>query len=225
MNHSSLHELIVRYFLDLQRPPTVLEIGEHFRRDEDDVRRALRSLADYHGVVLHPNSDEVWVTHPFSAAPTTCVVHAGGRKWWGNCAWCSLGVAQLAGGTATIETRLGAIGESVSIRIENGKLLDTDYVVHFPIPMKNAWDNVIYTCSVMLLFRDEAEVQSWCAERGIGNGDVRPIEQVWNFSAEWYGRHADADWIKWSGRDAAEMFSRHGLTGPTWSLADDNTRF
>jgi hypothetical protein len=46
---------------------------------------------------------------------------------------------------------------------ENGKIIDTNFVVHFPIPMRQAWDNVIYTCSIMLLFRNEAQVDDWCA--------------------------------------------------------------
>jgi hypothetical protein len=225
MNDSTLHELIIRFFLDHQRPPSIGEIASRFGCDEVDARRGLRALADNHGVVLHPTSDEIWVAHPFSAAPTTCVVRSGARTWWGNCIWCSLGVAHLAGGTATVETRLGAIDEQATLRIERGKLLDTGFVVHFPIPMQRAWDNVIYTCSIMLLFRDDAQVDDWSVARGIPKGDVRPIEQVWAFAAEWYGRHADANWTKWSTREAAEIFDRHGLTGPIWTLAAEAARF
>lgn len=225
MNNSSLHETIIAFFLDHQRPPTTFEIASRFNCDESEARQALRALAENHGVVLHSNTGEVWVAHPFSAAPTTCVVKSGRHKWWGNCAWCSLGVVQLAGGTATIETRIGAIDDQVAIRIEDGKLLDTDFVVHFPIPMRQAWDNVIYTCSIMLLFRNEAQVDDWCATRGIRKGDVRPIEQVWNFAAEWYARHANADWTKWSVQEAAEIFARHNLTGPIWTLSNETARF
>lgn len=225
MNHSSLHEAIISFFLRKQRPPTVSEVASHFRCDKTEARKGLRALADYHGAVLHPNSDEIWVAHPFSAAPTTCVVRSGSRAWWGNCAWCSLGLAHLAGGTATIETRIGAIDDYATIRIESGKLIDTDFVVHFPIPMRKAWDNVIYTCSIMLMFRNESQVDDWCASRGIPKGDVRPIEQIWTFATEWYARHADADWTKWSVREAAEMFRCHGLTGPIWTLSDESERF
>ncbi len=225
MNNSSLHHAIISSFLKDQRAPTVSEIAARFNCGVAAAREGLRALAEYHGVVLQPSSDEVWVAHPFSAAPTTCVVKSGGCTWWGNCAWCSLGVAHLAGGTATIETRIGAIEDYASIRIENGKLIDTDFVVHFPIPMRRAWDNVIYTCSVMLLFRTESQVDSWCVTRGIAKGDVRPLVQVWEFAAEWYARHSDSNWVKWSGREAAEMFQRHGLTGPIWSLSDDSERF
>jgi hypothetical protein len=132
---------------------------------------------------------------------------------------------QLAGRNATLKTRLGAIGDKVSITVENGELLDKDYIIHFPIPMRNAWDNVVYTCSVMLLFRNKAEVDEWCSTRGIPKGDVRPIEQIWNFATKWYGRHADADWTKWSLRDALEIFRRHNLTGPIWLIGDNAERF
>ncbi|KHK61548.1 alkylmercury lyase family protein [Pseudomonas frederiksbergensis] len=225
MNDANLHEAIISSFLQHQRPPKVLELAKRFNCKEEEARIALRTLADNHGVVLHPNSDEIWIAHPFSAAPTTCVVTSGDRKWWGNCAWCSLGVVHLAGGSAIIETRLGAIDDQVTIEIENGELLDTDYVVHFPIPMKQAWDNVIYTCSVQLLFRDEDQVDEWCSIRGIQKGDVRPIKQVWDFAAEWYARHADADWTKWTVHQAIEIFARHHLTGPIWKLSEEATRF
>lgn len=225
MNDATLHEAIISGFLKNQRPPTVVEIAERFQCEEAHARQALRALADNHGVVLHPNADEIWIAHPFSAAPTTCVVTSGHRKWWGNCAWCSLGLVHLAGGSATIETRLGGIDEHAIIRIEKGELLDTDYVVHFPIPMKQAWDNVLYTCSIQLLFRDEAQVDAWCVARGIPKGDVRPIEQIWTFAREWYGRHADSDWKKWTVREAIEIFSRHHLAGPVWALAEGGARF
>ena len=225
MTDSTLHAAIIHSFLDRQRAPTIRELAEQFRSDPEAVRAALRGLAERHGVVLRDDSDEVWIAHPFSAAPTTFVVTSGDRKWWGNCAWCSLGVAHLAGGNAVIETRLGAIGEPVTIRIEDGKLIDTQHVVHFPIPMRDVWKNVVYTCSVMLLFRGEGDVDPWCAERGIARGDVRPIEQVWAFAAEWYGRHADTTWVKWSMREAAAIFERHGLSGPTWDLGDTSGGF
>jgi hypothetical protein len=225
MNNSTLHQVIISSFLDRQRPPTIHELASHFQCSEQTTRDGLKILGDYHGVVLHPHSDEVWVAHPFSATPTTCIVTSGGRRWWGNCAWCSLGAMQLAGGNATLMTRLGAIGDEVNITVKEGILLDKDYVLHFPVPMGSVWENVIYTCSVQLLFRNEDEVDEWCSTRGIPKGDVRPIDQIWHFAAEWYGRHADSDWRKWSLHDAVQIFLRHGLTGPTWALGGDAGRF
>ena len=65
----------------------------------------------------------------------------------------------------------------------------------------------------------------WCAKRGKIKGDVRPIEQVWGFAREWYGRHCDPDWTKWTQEEAAEIFARHGLTGPIWELPTAQGRF
>jgi hypothetical protein len=225
LNNSSLHQAIISSFLEAQRPPRIEELSSKFSCSADEVREGLRALAEYHGVVLHPKTDEVWIAHPFSSSPTACVVHAGSRKWWGNCAWCSLGVAHLTGGDAEIETRIGGIDEAVKIRIQNGAVIDTDFVVHFPIPMQKAWDNVVYTCSVMLMFRSTAQVKAWCAQRGVPIGDVRPIEQVWAFASEWYSRHADPGWVKWSIPEAAEIFKRHGLTGHIWALPEQAGRF
>lgn len=82
MNHSSLHEAIITSFLERERAPAVAELAARFCCGQEQIRSSLRALADYHGVVLHPHNDEVWVAHPFSAAPTTCVVRSGPRAWW-----------------------------------------------------------------------------------------------------------------------------------------------
>ena len=225
LNNSTLHHVIIDTVLERGFAPTAAELAQRFQRSRDEIGTALHELAQDHGVVLHPGSDEIWVVHPFSMAPTGFVVRAGDREWWGNCAWCSLGVVALAGGTATITTALGAVGRQVTVKVEAGVLLDRDYVVHFPVRMTNAWDNVLFTCSMMLLFDTEASIDDWCARRGWAKGDVRSIEQVWAFAREWYGRHRDPDWVKWTAEEASDMFARHGLTGPIWELPASGKRF
>ena len=225
LNNSTLHHVIVDTMLVKGWAPSASELSERFGVDRQVIRRALEDLAEYHGVVLHPGSDEIWVVHPFSTAPTGFLVRAGEMEWWGNCAWCSLGVAELAGRTATVTTALGAAGKQVTVRISDGEVLDKDFVIHFPVKMVNAWDNVLFTCSMMLLFEDEAQVDRWCAKRNVTKGDVRPIDQVWGFASEWYGRHRDLDWVKWTPQQAADMFVRHGLTGPIWDLPIEGDRF
>jgi len=225
LNNSTLHHAIVDTMLERGWVPSASELSERFGVDRGRIRTALDDLAEYHGVVLHPGSGEVWVVHPFSTAPTGFLVRAGEMEWWGNCAWCSLGIAELAGRTATITTALGAAGRQVTVRIREGEVLDKDFVIHFPIKMVKAWDNVLFTCSMMLLFEDEAQVDRWCVKRGKTRGDVRPVEQIWRFAAEWYGRHRDPNWVKWTPDQAAEIFVRHGLAGPIWELPTGGDRF
>src|SRR6478736_6795310 len=116
-----------------QQPASLLAI----KCSEQTTRDSLKILEDYHGVVLHSHSGEVWVAHPFSATPTACIAESGGYKWWGNFAWWSLGVIHLVGGDATLTTRLGAIGDEVHITVKDGILFDKYYVVHFPALLRN----------------------------------------------------------------------------------------
>jgi Alkylmercury lyase len=225
LTNATLHHAIARDLVERVRAPSVRELASRFRRSEADVRSALRALAAEHGVVLHPDTDNIWVMHPFSAAPAACVVSAGTRTWWAPCPWCAFGVIQLVGGTGSVTTRVGALGESVTLHLVDHELRDRDFVVHFPVPMQRAWHNVIYTCSVILLFRRPSDVDTWCSVRGIEKGDVRPAEQVSRFATAWYGRHLSENWRKWSNREAAALFRDHGLTGPVWALPEESGTF
>jgi hypothetical protein len=98
LNNSTLHHVIIDTVLERGCAPTAAELAQRFQRPRDEVDTAVHEFAQDHGVILHPGSDEIWVVHPFSMAPTGFVVRAGDREWWGNCALCSLGVVALAGG-------------------------------------------------------------------------------------------------------------------------------
>lgn len=191
----------------------------------EELDRAFEELAGLHGVVLHPASHDVWAIHPFSLAPTPFLVESGEKKWWGNCAWCSLGISVLAGGPCVITTTLGAENEQVRLTVENGQVDRSDLVVHFPIPMTQAWDNVVYTCSTMLLFKDEKQVAEWCARHRIPRGDVQPVARVLELAKRWYGEHLRPDWTKKSITEARAIFTDLGFVHPVWSLPSVEGRF
>lgn len=158
VTNSSLHYAILRHILDRGYAPDVQQLAGLLQSDPETVEAGLYRLQEYHGVVLHPHEPKIWVIHPFALAPTNFFVKSAKGAWWGNCAWCSLGVAALLNDDATITTSLGAHGEPVVIHIQNGEIQEKDLYIHFPIPMKAAWNNVVYTCSTMLIFKNEADV-------------------------------------------------------------------
>lgn len=225
LTHGMLHATIARHFLEHGTAPTVAQLGAKLALDPAAVGCGLRALADYHGVVLHPTSGEIWAMHPFSAAPTSFWVESGGRGWWGNCAWCSLGIVALLDADATITTTLGGESRQVVLHVRDGAVVPADYCVHFPIPMVHAWDNVTYTCSTMLVFESEASVDSWCARHAMPRGDVQSLETVWAFARVWYGRHLDPEWTKWTTEEARALFARFGLAGRIWELPGTAERF
>jgi len=95
VTNSTLHYHIIKGIIDNGFAPTVDDLADTFQADKEQVIKGLHDLQDYHGVVLHPNEPKVWVIHPFSLAPTNFYVQTKNGQWWGNCAWCSLGVAAL----------------------------------------------------------------------------------------------------------------------------------
>ena len=91
--------------------------------------------------------------------------------------------------------------------------------------MVKAWDNVTYTCSTMLMFESESDIENWCDRHGMDKGDVQPISKIWEFSKIWYGNHLNAEWVKWTVDEAREIFERFGLTNPVWDMPSSEGRF
>jgi hypothetical protein len=91
--------------------------------------------------------------------------------------------------------------------------------------MARAWENVVYTCSVMLVFQNEDQIENWCRRHGIEKGDIQSLGKVFEFAREWYGNHLRKDWKKWTNEEAVQIFRRHALKGPIWDLPLTSSRF
>ena len=225
VSNSSLHYTIIKYIIDHGYAPSNDVLADILQASIKEIEMGLNKLQDYHGVVLHPNESKIWVIHPFSLSPTNFYVTSSNGEWWGNCAWCSLGVAALLKDDVTITTNLGGETDQIKIHIVDGEIVEKDYFIHFPIAMKNAWDNVIYTCSNMLIFKTEDDVRSWSKRHDIQVGDIVALEKIWQFSKEWYGNHLNPNWEKWSIDQARKIFQKYGLEHPIWALKQSEKRF
>jgi hypothetical protein len=93
----------------------------------------LERLAEQHVVVLGDDG-EVLMAHPFAAHREGASVDAGGRTWWGNCAWDAFGiVAALGLEDATITA------QGISLP------RDHDAVFHVLVPASHWWDDIAFT--------------------------------------------------------------------------------
>jgi len=226
ITNSELHFVIIREIIQKGYAPELPYLTNYFKTDTQSVEKALYELQDYHGLVLHPNQPKIWVIHPFSLAPTNFYVKNNNGQWWGNCAWCSLGIAALLKTDLTITTNIGAQQDKkITMHLENGEIREKNLYIHFPIPMKNVWDNVIYTCSNMLVFENEKQINNWSKRHNIPRGDVQPIQKIWEFSKKWYGNHLNPNWTKWTIEDAKKMFAEFELNHPIWELEHSKERF
>jgi hypothetical protein len=148
-NDSELFDWTVRNavyaaILEKSVPPTGEETAAVLGASPDDVRSAYERLNDRHALFLTPGSHDVRMAHPFSGIPTAFRVESGDRAFWANCAWDSLGIPAALHADARIEAPLGD-GESIRFAIEAGRVQGWDGVVHFPLPFRRWYDDLVET--------------------------------------------------------------------------------
>jgi len=148
-NDSELFDWTVRnavYATILARtvPPTADETATALGVSPDDVRSAYERLNSRHALFLTPGSHDVRMAHPFSGVPTAFRVEVGDRAYWANCAWDTLGIPAALQADARIEAPIGD-DESMRFSIEGGHLKGWHGVVHFPLPFRRWYDDLIET--------------------------------------------------------------------------------
>ena len=209
---------INRFIFDHGFGPTTLELALKTQTSEAEVKNGLDQLVASHAIVLHPNSHRIWVAHPYALFPTMFWVETDLRSWYGNCIWCSFGIAALAEGDAQIYTKLNGTIEPLTIHIRNGQVQESELVVHFPISARQFWDNVIFTCANMFAFDSEQAIEDWCKHHRVPKGEVKPIADVWELAQHWYGNYLSPTWTRKSAAEAGQIFQEVGFTSDFWKL-------
>jgi hypothetical protein len=125
-------------------PPTVDETATALGVSPDDVRSAYERLNGRHALFLTPGSHDVRMAHPFSGVPTAFRVEVGDRTYWANCAWDTLGIPAALHADARIAAP-ARDGESIRFTIEGGQVKGWQGVVHFPLPFRHWYDDLIET--------------------------------------------------------------------------------
>jgi len=137
---------IYRFFLQHGRPPTPGEAAASCRLSLDDARQAYERLQAGRVIVLAPGRHEILMAAPLSAVPTRFEVGLeDGRRYWGNCVWDALGIPAMLGANAKIGARCGCCDELLRLEIRDGRLLRKDGIVHFGVPARAWWDDIVFT--------------------------------------------------------------------------------
>lgn len=105
--------------------------------DPDEVAAALRRLDSEHRIALMPETDRVWMAHPFSGVETAHSSSVGDRSWFANCAWDALAILALMGdGTA----RSG----DTAWEVRRG-VVEPNHVIHLQVPVRRFWEDIGFT--------------------------------------------------------------------------------
>ncbi len=143
MNDAALRHRIYRHFADTGDAPTLPTLAQ-WVGGEDETRHALCRLHDAHAVVLDERG-AIRMALPFSAMPTAHEVVAADRSWYANCAWDSLAITAALDIDAAIEAEWFDTAEPVDLAVSDGRLSHTDGFIHFAIPARHWWDDIVET--------------------------------------------------------------------------------
>ena len=127
---------VYRGFVAGGGPPTHAQVARQLDIPAEEARQAYHRLHRQHALFLEPGTDAVRMANPLSAVPTAYRVHAGGRWLWANCAWDSLGIPAMLHADARIEA---------TYAVAAGRLAAGDWLVHFPLPFRRWYDDLIHT--------------------------------------------------------------------------------
>lgn len=127
------------------QPPLIGELSSILNAPAGHIRNALANLAEAHMLVLQKDSGEILMANPFSAVPTSFMVETPKFSCYGNCIWDALGIAAMLDQDATIKTSCADCGYALELRIVQSEVSGPNAIVHFAIPARHWWDDIVFT--------------------------------------------------------------------------------
>ena len=140
-----IRRYVYDHFIKVGQAPTIAETAAALTSSLSEVEAAYRRLAEGRALVLQAATAEVLMAPPFSAVPTPFQVEVGDRSWWGNCIWDALGIPAMLKEDAKISTGCGDCNEAMVLTIKDEALLETSGLIHFALPAKQWWSNIVFT--------------------------------------------------------------------------------
>ena len=133
---------IFAHVAETSRMPSADMVAESLDVSQAQIEAALQRLAAARLLVLAPTTTNVWLAPPFSAVPTDFRVQSRGITYWAVCIWDALGIPAALHADADITARCGASGDELRLTVRDGRLAESEGIVHFGVPAAHWWDNI-----------------------------------------------------------------------------------
>ena len=136
---------VFNHFADTAHPPGVDETAKRFHISTEQAGEYYKELHNRHAFFLDLETLTVRMAWPFSAVPTDFKVHANGKTYYANCAWDMLGIPAVLHTDAVIEAKFAESNELAKLEIKDGKVTNSELLIHFPLSFSRWFDNVVFT--------------------------------------------------------------------------------
>jgi hypothetical protein len=140
-----MRSFVYAHIVEHGLPPLAEQAAAEFDIETGEARATYERLHERHAFFLDAETREVRMAFPFSAIPTQFRVRANDRWYSANCAWDMLGVPAALHSDAEIEAEYAGDGSPAYLSVENGRLRGVDGVIHFPLPLRHWYDDLVFT--------------------------------------------------------------------------------
>jgi hypothetical protein len=143
---TSVRLAVLQHTIETTIVPEAGSVAGALGLPETTVIDAYRELGQRHVYVVDPqNPRRLRMATPFSAVPTSFRVVARGREYYGNCVWDGLGIVSLLGGEGVVRSHCPDCHQPLALDVVSRRLEKSDGIVHFSVPARHWWDDMIYT--------------------------------------------------------------------------------
>ena len=132
-------------FVRTASPPTAEALAASLQSSTAEIRSALERLAAGKAIVLQPESRDILMANPLCALSTPFRVQTQDHAFFGSCVWDGLGIMAMLRGDAVLDTSCACCGEAMTIGVREEKMVPANGVIHFAIPAKRWWENIVFT--------------------------------------------------------------------------------
>jgi len=136
---------LYREFVRTASPPKAEALAACMQSSTAEIRAALERLAAGKAIVLQPESREILMANPLCAVPTPFRVQTRGHSFFGSCVWDGLGIMAVLRSDSVLDTSCACCGEAMTIGVRGGEIVPASGVIHFAIPAKRWWENIVFT--------------------------------------------------------------------------------
>ena len=126
------------------KAPTIQVSAMILDEDPGAVRASFQRLADGHVFILQSDG-EVMAANPFANIQTTFVVESGEGTYSAMCVWDALGIPVMLNTDAIVRTACGDCNDAMELRVRDGMLEDVAAMIHFGVPARHWWDNIVFS--------------------------------------------------------------------------------